>query len=92
MWFIYISLCIGIGIGALNLVPKKIIKYNDHLSTISVFSLLFVMGISIGSNKKVINDLYRIGLSGLLYAFLSVLFSMLVVYILTGILFRGEKK
>lgn len=92
MWFIYVSLCIGIGIGASNKISKKIIKYNDHLSTISIFSLLFVMGISIGANKDIINNFHRIGLSGLLYAFLSILFSMMVVYLLTSILFRRRRK
>jgi len=92
MWFIYVSLCIGILIGASNKIPNRIIRYNDLLTLIGIYSLLFVMGVSIGINKDIINKLDKVGFQALIYAFLSVLFSIIVVYLLTSVLLRGKKK
>lgn len=91
IWIIYISLCIGILIGATNIIPKKIIKYNDKLTMLGIFSLLFVMGLSIGNKKDIINNLHKVGFAGFLYAFFSVLFSIIIVYLLTSLLYRRRK-
>lgn len=92
MWFIYISLCIGIIIGATTKANKKDKKVVDVLTLISVFALLFVMGINIGTNKEVINNLGNVGLLALIYSIFTIIGSIIVVYFLTQIIFRGIKK
>ncbi len=92
MWYIYISLCLGILIGVTNILPEKIVKHNDKFIIISILLLLFVMGLSIGLNKEIIRDFGLIGVTGIIYAVMCVLFSILVVYLLTSIKKRGDKK
>jgi len=92
MWFIYISLCIGILIGATSKMNKKLIKINDVITLICIFALLFVMGISIGTNKEVINNIAELGFVALIYAFLAILGSITFVYIVTEIILRGKRK
>lgn len=92
MWFIYISLCMGLIIGATIKENKKYKKTIDILTLISVFALLFVMGINIGTNKEVIDNLGNVGLLALAYSLFTIIGSIIVVYLLTHIIFRGLKK
>ncbi len=92
MWFIYISLCMGFLIGAINILPKKIKKHNDLFTLIGISSLLFVMGISIGINKDIINNIGTFGLIGFIYSFFSVLGSVIIVYVFTSLILRRKSK
>lgn len=92
MWIIYISLCLGIVIGAYKKTSKKLIKINDIMTLICIFALLFVMGISIGTNKEVINNIGKVGLIALVYSILTILGSIIVVYLVSNILLRGKRK
>ncbi len=85
MWFIYISLCIGILIGATNIVPKKILKHYELISLFCIFTLLFVMGINIGLNKEVIKNIGKVGYAGFIYALFTVIFSILIVHLFTRV-------
>jgi len=92
MWLILVSLGIGILFG-INPRLVNVIRNSDHrLTLIGVLSLLFVMGIKIGMEKGLINDLKQIGFSALVFAVLTVLGSVIVVYLITRIGFRGSKE
>ncbi|HEY8364778.1 MAG TPA: LysO family transporter [Haloplasmataceae bacterium] len=90
MWFIYISLCLGIIIGAKIKLSEKSKKILDILTNIGIFTLLFVMGISIGINKEIISDIEKVGIVALIYTLLTVIFSVLIVYLFSFLL-RGRK-
>ena len=89
MWFIYISLCIGILIGATSKISKQ---HNDNLTMIGIFVLLFIMGISIGTNRDVISNIDKVGLIALLYGLFTIGGSIIVVYLLTTFVIRGKRK
>ena len=91
MWFIFVSLILGFIVGALKKPTNTFKKYINAVTFIFITLLLFVMGISIGTNKDIIKDLGKIGLTSLTYAFFAVLFSILAVYLLTDVLFKGKK-
>ena len=86
---IFISLGVGIAIGALNLIPTKYLKYNDLFTFIGVLLLLFIMGISLGI-KIDIKDLKSLGYQSLVFTLLTVIFSILVVYVLTKIVLKEQ--
>ncbi|NLG82258.1 MAG: LysO family transporter [Bacilli bacterium] len=91
MWLFYLSLCLGIIIGVTNLIPAKILKHNDLLMMVCVFILLFVMGLSIGLKKDIIKNFGYIGITGVLYSIICVIFSIIVVYLFTSLKKRGDK-
>lgn len=91
MWLFYLSLCLGIIIGVTNLIPAKILKHNDLLMMVCVFILLFVMGLSIGLKKDIIKNFGYIGIKGVLYSIICVIFSIIVVYLFTSLKKRGDK-
>lgn len=91
MWLFYLSLCLGIIIGITNLIPAKILKHNDLLMMVCVFILLFVMGLSIGLKKDIIKNFGYIGITGVLYSIICVIFSIIVVYLFTSLKKRGDK-
>lgn len=55
------ALVIGIGIGFFNLLPLGLTHYIDPISRFLLIVLLFLVGVDIGNNKKVIFELKRIG-------------------------------
>lgn len=63
----------------------------DRKSTsLTIFLLLFVLGISIGSNSLIINDLGRFGWQAAILATLSILGSMLASFLVFHLFLRKE--
>lgn len=75
-YIIIISVLVGIGCGYFVL-PQEIISGMGQVTSISLFVLIFLVGIDIGGNKKLIEDLKRMGLKVLLIPFGGVLGSLL---------------
>jgi Kef-type K+ transport system membrane component KefB len=90
LWTIIISLAIGIIIGLLGVIPKKYIKYNSRFQHVGVVLLLFSMGASIGSNKKLISDLQNLGLKSITFAVLTTLFSVIVTFFTSSRYLKGD--
>ncbi|OFI01412.1 hypothetical protein CLOACE_21370 [Clostridium acetireducens DSM 10703] len=90
MWVILISLTLGIAVGKLEIIPKKYLKHNSKVQYLGVVTLLFFMGVSIGINKSIINNLDIIGFKSLVFSILTTVFSILFVYISTKIFLKGD--
>ncbi len=54
-----------------------------------IFALLFCMGVLIGNNKEIMNNLGSLGIEGLLIAVASLVGSCLVVTIISRIFLKG---
>ena len=80
------SLLLGIILG-LKL-PKKWMKKNERFTLLGVLSLLFVMGMKIGQDEEVIENIKVVGFLGVAYAVFTVMFSIVIVLILTKYLLR----
>lgn len=83
MWLFFIFLGIGITIGLLNLIPKKYLGFNTIFQRIGIVLLLFSMGASIGSNKKMFSQIKNIGIKSFCFALMACSFSVLVTYFIT---------
>ncbi|EYE88997.1 hypothetical protein Q428_04985 [Fervidicella metallireducens AeB] len=92
MWLIIVSLFLGVVIGILNFIPQKYIKYNSKFQQIGVVLLLFSMGASIGSNKRILNNFSQIGLKSIVFAVFTSIFSIIIVYIVSLKLMGGDEK
>lgn len=74
-------LIIGMIIGYKDLLGKKIYSKLDKAQTISVLGLLFVMGLRIGLDEKIIESLGTIGFGAAVIAVMTILFSIIFVWI-----------
>lgn len=87
---IYISLLFGVLIGALNIIPKRYLKYNDLFTLFGVITLLFIMGISLGI-KVNLKDLRTLGYQSIVFTIMTVFFSILVVFIFAKFVLKEKK-
>lgn len=91
MWKIFLVLAVGFLIGFFRLIKEKQIKMNSRLQTLWLLLLIFCMGVSIGRNGEVIQNLPVLGGKALLFAVLAVVGSIAVVLILSK-LFLGKEE
>lgn len=67
------------------------VKINDKLISWAIYVLLFLLGISVGLNKTIIQNLDKIGVQALIITIGSVSGSVIALGILYRFLFREEK-
>jgi uncharacterized membrane protein YbjE (DUF340 family) len=89
---IIIFLITGIIVGSTFNLSEKLRRYNGKLQYIGVMILLFAMGASLGLNKSLLSNLKDIGLKSLLFAVLTSIFSIIMVYAVTKFKLKGEKR
>lgn len=87
---VLIIMAIGVWIG-FRYFPQKWNKYNSWVQLISIVVLIFCMGVSLGSNPDFISEMGRLGMEGLVFAVVPIIFSIIMVYLLTS-KFLKEKK
>jgi uncharacterized membrane protein YbjE (DUF340 family) len=85
-YIIIVSILIGMGCGYF-VFPPEILSNMDKVASISLFALIFLVGIDIGGNKKIFKDLKKVGLKVLLIPFGGIVGS-LVGGLLVGFLFN----
>lgn len=87
---ILIIMAIGVWIG-FKWFPEKWQKHNSIVQLLSIITLIFCMGVSLGSNPNFLNELTQLGIKGLVFAIIPIIFSILMVYILS-LKFLKEKE
>lgn len=80
---ILIALVIGMAIGYIWPLKEKYLKVNGKLQQIGVIALLFFMGASIGSNDEIVKNIGSIGLIAFIFSMMTVLGSVILVYMLS---------
>lgn len=90
MFKIFLSIAIGIFIGYRGFVSPQAVKWNSRLQNVWLLLLIFFMGITIGMNGDIINQLPELGGRAFLFAVASIVGSVLVVYILSSLFFKKE--
>ncbi len=83
---------VGIIIGFFIHNKTKLIKINDKLTSWAIYLLLFLLGISVGLNDKIINNIHSIGLQAIVITIGSLLGSLICAYITYKLFFMPEKK
>ncbi len=82
----------GIVLGLL-LVNKPVFhRINNHLLNWSIYLLLFLLGISVGTNDEVIRNLDKIGYEAITIALASISGSVLLSALLFKLVFRQNEK
>lgn len=79
MLSLIIMFAIGIGVGSLLRRTPGLRPYVDRLMQVAVCALMLVLGISVGVNPQIMQNLTSLGLEALALTFGAVLGSILVV-------------
>ena len=92
MIVILIIMFAGIALGFVFRKKRYVIALFDKLTSLSIYLLLFLLGLSIGNNELIINQFGRIGIDAILLAFSGIGGSVMFAYFTYKFLNRDEGK
>lgn len=92
MFKIIIIMAAGMSAGYFLRNQKKIIRLTDPIITIAIYMLLFFLGISIGTNKTILENIGTIGLQSLFLSIGAVGGSVAFSYLTYIVYFRNNEK
>jgi predicted tellurium resistance membrane protein TerC len=73
-------------------ISEKILDKLNIIQTLCLLFLLFIMGIKIGIDEKVISSFFNIGFKAIIMSIFTVGFSILFVFIVSKLFIRKENK
>ena len=91
MWIILSLLIAGIAIGYGGR-KSSVLRYFSEKVSWTVLLLLFVFGISIGSDEAIMRDLGSLGLTALLFAAATIAGSLAFVWVIVRITRKNKKR
>ncbi len=83
MWTIVLFMALGVLAGAVVPLKTHHVELLGKLQSAGVILLLFVMGLSMGLDRKLLSQLSTLGYKALVYAGLTTVFSIAGVYLFT---------
>ena len=89
---ILVVLSAGILVGFLLVGRPVWHKHNNDLMNLAIYVMLFLLGISVGTNREVIGNLGKIGYEAVAIAVASIAGSVLISTILFKLLFKKNAK
>jgi len=69
----------------------KLIKLNDRLISLAIYLLLFLLGVSVGLNKTIIQNIGTLGFQALIITLGAISGSVLMSWLIWRIFFRTEQ-
>lgn len=70
---------------------KNILKHLEKITFLSVLSLLFLLGFSVGRNPAIIKNLHNLGLQALILSISAIIGSAIISLIVFKLFFRDVK-
>lgn len=89
---IFLAVGLGVFLGYKGFIKERGIKWNSRLQTVWLMLLIFCMGVSIGRNGEIVKNLPLLGGKAVLFAVMTAVGSILVVYILSTLFLEKEGK
>ncbi len=84
-------LSLGLLLGRKGFFGEKVYDSLDLLQMMCLMLLLFMMGINLGANKKIVESIATIGFKGITYGLATVVFSVIFVNIYARFVYRRGK-
>lgn len=81
---------VGIIVGYIYNNKEKFIKFSEKLTNWTIYLLLFLLGVGIGANDKIINNLDTIGYNALILTIGAVLGSIICALIVYKLFFKSK--
>ena len=91
MMEILIIMSAGIILGFILRKKRYIIKLFDKLTSLSIYLLLFLLGLSIGNNELIINQFGQVGINAIALALSGIGGSVILSYFVYK-LFKGDEQ
>lgn len=91
MSIIFLSLGIGFIIGYKKILSQRFVTLNGRFQTASLFLLIFFMGVSIGNDDAVFQNIASIGIKAFAFAVACIAGSVGAVYIASKIFLKSEE-
>jgi uncharacterized membrane protein YbjE (DUF340 family) len=79
----------GMATGFLLRQKPAVVKISEKLMSVTIYILLFLLGISVGLNKMIVRHLDRIGLQAILITLGAVAGSVLALWVLYRLMFKN---
>ena len=89
---VLVLMTLGIGIGCFLHEKKKLLKLTDKLTNWAIYLLLFLLGLSVGTNEKILQNFHQIGLQAILITIFAVAGSILVSWLLYHLVFKKYER
>ncbi len=87
---VLVTMSVGMVIGYLIHNKKTLLKINEKLTMYAVYVLLFLLGINIGLNEQIINNIYTLGLDAALITVGALLGSLICAYFIYKLFFTEK--
>ncbi|MGL5256434.1 MAG: LysO family transporter [Proteocatella sp.] len=78
----------GLFLGRKGFIGEKVYDSLDLIQMMCLMLLLFMMGINLGANKKIVESIAEIGLTGFTYGIFTVVFSIIFVNIYARFIYK----
>jgi len=88
---ILIIMFAGAGLGFILRKKRYIIMLFDKLTSISIYLLLFLLGLGVGNNELIINQFSQVGINAILLAFAGISGSVMLSWFVYKLFARDEK-
>ncbi|QZY54174.1 LysO family transporter [Crassaminicella profunda] len=85
-------LAIGAFVGLKGKLKEQITSKMDTIQSLCLFFLLFIMGIRIGVDEKVLSSFFKLGYQAVILSAFSVFFSVLFVKCIKGYIVKDSKQ
>jgi len=89
---VVIIMALGILTGIFLSSKTKILKINNYLTTATIFLLLFLLGVNVGLNQNVFDNLHSLGIQALLLTIGALIGSIALSSLTYYFLFKEHPK
>lgn len=80
----------GIIIGWFFHSKKKFLSITENLTTWAIYALLFMLGVSVGTNEKILTNFGKIGFQAITLTLFAVLGSILLAWLTYNLFFKKQ--
>lgn len=77
-------------LGFLLRAKQRFVSGNEKLITYAIYLLLFMMGVSIGSNEQIMNSLSTLGIVALIVSIGAIIGSILTGFVVFKLFFKND--
>jgi uncharacterized membrane protein YbjE (DUF340 family) len=85
-------LIIGISLGFINRNKKKISPKIDLSINITIYLLLFTLGLKAGSDDAIVSRLHNLGITALIISIFTIVGSVLLAWLTYSLFFKKNKE
>lgn len=89
---VLVLMSVGMVIGWFLHSKKKLIKLNESLTSWAIYLLLFLLGLSVGTNEKILQNFETIGFQAIIITIFAVAGSILTAWLTYIIFFKKDEK